>query len=491
MPVNIYARIRPMLPFEFGQANIVDTDENTLSLVPPIGDVSFKPISFTFTAISEQGSTNEDCFILIAEPMVRAVLEGFDAVLMAYGQTGCGKTYTMLGKPSRGIVGLIPRCSQYILEEGDGNSRPIVQLSVVEAYSTSMKKIEFFDLLQPFNNDVPWDKMKGSTNLEVKKAIHIKIMNTKMAYENIVRAQNSGHVAPTGKNPESSRGHTFYMIKCTPQQDEDAVLIVPPATFVFIDLAGSEGETALTPEFCATHSKEEVMSRRMEGGVINSGLSAIQAMFRELGKTGKIAKIGRVGVRRILCEYIDASCHLSVMFMLSPAHFNAAATTSTLTFAKAAALIKVKPEKRAKKMNWEKLSKMQERQLTQLKQMKEKLTKLLSGDTGGDSEEAGNNDTDERASYDCRPDEDLMKAKIKDLNPRELEARIVNTETLITIATKDSKLVLKNIDTYIAYLQKKQAALQDVVNKLVKGIEKQMEKWDKQDHPERFEMPLD
>jgi kinesin family protein 3/17 len=490
MPVNIYARIRPMLPFEFGQANIVDTDEGTLSLVPPIGDTSFKPITFTFTAISEQGSTNEDCFVLIAEPMVQAVLEGFDAVLMAYGQTGCGKTYTMLGKPSRGIVGLIPRCSQFILENEKNGPRPIVQLSVVEAYSTSMKKIEFFDLLQPYNNDVPWDKMKGSTNLETKNAIQIKIANTKMAYDNIVRAQNSGHLAPTGKNPESSRGHTFYLIKCTPQQDEDSVMIIPPATFVFIDLAGSEGETALAPEFCATHSKEDVMTRRMEGGVINSGLSAIQAMFRELGKTGKIAKIGRVGVRRILCEYIDASCHLSVMFMLSPAHFNAAATTSTLTFAKAASLIKVKPEKRAKKVNWAKVAKMQEKQITQLNLMKEKMTKLLAGEQEELVEDVGDGG-DKSQQYECRSEEKLMAAKIKDLNPYELEVRILNTQTIIETVKRETKLNTKNVEAYIDYLQKKQASLQSAVEKLVKRIEKQMKAWEKQDHPERYEMPLD
>ena len=55
----------------------------------------------------------------------------------------------MLGKPSRGVIGLIPRCSQFILENEENGPKPIVELSVVEAYSTSMKKIEFFDLLQP------------------------------------------------------------------------------------------------------------------------------------------------------------------------------------------------------------------------------------------------------------------------------------------------------------------------------------------------------
>ena len=36
-----------------------------------------------------------------------------------------------------------------------------------------------------------------------------------------------------------------------------------------------------------------------------------------------------------------------------------------------------------------------------------------------------------------------------------------------------------------------QTSLQDAVEKLVKKIEKQMKAWEKKDHPERFEMPLD
>ena len=69
-------------------------------------------------------------------------------------------------------------------------------------------------------------------------------------------------------------------------------------------------------------------------GVINNGLSAIQSIFRELGKHGKVAKVGKVGVRRILLDYISNKTALSVMFMLSPAAFNVGPTTSTLYFAK-------------------------------------------------------------------------------------------------------------------------------------------------------------
>merc|ERR1712224_168647 len=109
-----------------------------------------------------------------------------------------------------------------------------------------------------------------------------------------------------------------------------------------------------------------VMVRRMEGGVINNGLTAIKGIFGELTKKGKLAQINKVGIRRILLNYVDANCHMSVMFMMSPAEFNAAATTSTLYFAKAAQLVKTIPQKAKIRVNFKKVAGQQKEQIEAL-----------------------------------------------------------------------------------------------------------------------------
>jgi len=340
MPVFIYARIRPMLPFEKGQMNILESKGVDLTVLPPPGE-TFEPKTFSFTAISERNTTNVDCFNLVAKSMCDSVLEGFNAVLLAYGQTGCGKTFTMLGKAPN-VVGVIPRALDYLLEK---EPSPQLEMSVVEAYSRNVMKIELFDLLHDKNQTgADWDIKKGSTTLTVKQATTIKLRDGEHGRQVIEKAQSAGHYAPTGKNPFSSRGHCMFLVKVIPEAVGTS--ITDPSTFVFVDLAGSEGETALTPAFCAAHTQEVVLMRRMEGGVINSGLSAIQSIFRELGKNGKVAKVGKTGVRRILLDYVNANTAMSVMFMLSPAAFNVGPTTSTLYFAKSAALVKVKPKKK-------------------------------------------------------------------------------------------------------------------------------------------------
>ena len=46
-----------------------------------------------------------------AFPLVESVIKGYNGTIFAYGQTGCGKTHTMLGVPSdQQLRGIIPNC---------------------------------------------------------------------------------------------------------------------------------------------------------------------------------------------------------------------------------------------------------------------------------------------------------------------------------------------------------------------------------------------
>jgi len=62
-------------------------------------------------------STQEDVYDSTAKSATCSVLEGYNATILAYGQTGTGKTHTMEGfkysgsDPHRGIV---PRCMEEI-----------------------------------------------------------------------------------------------------------------------------------------------------------------------------------------------------------------------------------------------------------------------------------------------------------------------------------------------------------------------------------------
>lgn len=52
---------------------------------------------FTFDRVYDDESTQEQVYAETARLSVISALEGYNATIMAYGQTGTGKTYTMEG----------------------------------------------------------------------------------------------------------------------------------------------------------------------------------------------------------------------------------------------------------------------------------------------------------------------------------------------------------------------------------------------------------
>lgn len=73
--------------------------------------------SFKFDYCYDEDSTQAYVYENTAKPAVISTLEGYNATILAYGQTGTGKTYTMEGfqysgqHPERGIV---PRAMEEI-----------------------------------------------------------------------------------------------------------------------------------------------------------------------------------------------------------------------------------------------------------------------------------------------------------------------------------------------------------------------------------------
>merc|ERR1712129_160235 len=125
--------------------------------------------------------------------------------------------------------------------------------------------------------------------------------------------------------------------------------------FVMLDCAGSEGESAFTPQFRAMVTPQVLLCRRLEAGTINTGLSQLQVICNELRKMGKLSQTIGNGLRRVLHPFIDTKTFLSVLFALSPSVNNAKPTESTLKFAVTAGMVKVKPVKAEVSLNVEKL----------------------------------------------------------------------------------------------------------------------------------------
>lgn len=64
-----------------------------------------KNIQFVYDRVFPEAATNEEVFCYTTRDLIDILMDGCNCSVFAYGATGAGKTYTMLGKPdSPGIT---------------------------------------------------------------------------------------------------------------------------------------------------------------------------------------------------------------------------------------------------------------------------------------------------------------------------------------------------------------------------------------------------
>ena len=116
--------------------------------------------TFPFDRVYDINSTQEEVYTHTAKEAVLSTLEGYNATLLAYGQTGTGKTHTMEGfsysgnDPERGIV---PRAMEEIFRFIQNKSNP---------KSTFMVRTSYLQIY----NDVITDLLKHErTSLQIRQ----------------------------------------------------------------------------------------------------------------------------------------------------------------------------------------------------------------------------------------------------------------------------------------------------------------------------------
>ncbi|GIQ88952.1 kinesin-like protein, partial [Kipferlia bialata] len=81
-------------------------------------------------------TTQQDVFKQVAKPLCDNVIAGFNGCCIAYGQTGAGKTYTVVGE-TEGTKGIAPRAAEYLFEQIKRNEHTkttTVEMSFFELY---------------------------------------------------------------------------------------------------------------------------------------------------------------------------------------------------------------------------------------------------------------------------------------------------------------------------------------------------------------------
>lgn len=274
-------------------------------------------------------SPQADIFEFSIRSTVSDVLAGYNGTVFAYGQTGAGKSYTMMGNMEDSLnKGIIPRIVEQLFaafQTAPQHMEFTVKVGYMEIY---MERIR--DLLNPQRDNlaIHEDKIHG---VYVKDLTEAYANSAEEVYAYLQIGQRSRVTAATNMNQESSRSHSVFVI--TISQKDTITGTQKSGVLYLVDLAGSEkvGKTGATGQTLEEAKK------------INRSLSALGMVINSLtdGKSSHIPYRDSK-LTRILQESLGGNSRTTLIINCSPSSYNDTETVSTLRFGMRAKTIKNK-----------------------------------------------------------------------------------------------------------------------------------------------------
>ncbi|KAJ3562547.1 hypothetical protein NPX13_g8528 [Xylaria arbuscula] len=233
--IKVVARFRPQnkVELESGGEPIVSFDGDDTCAINSLEAAG----SFTFDRVFDMKVKQHEIFDYSIRPTVDDILNGYNGTVFAYGQTGAGKSYTMMGTSIEDDVGkgITPRIVEQIFTS-ILSSPPTIEYTVRVSYmEIYMERIR--DLLAPQNDNLPVHEEKNR-GVYVKGLLEIYVSSVEEVFEVMKRGGNARAVAATKMNQESSRSHSIFVITVTQKNLETGSM--KSGQLFLVDLAGSE-----------------------------------------------------------------------------------------------------------------------------------------------------------------------------------------------------------------------------------------------------------
>lgn len=288
------------------------------------------------------GSNNRTVYDLAAKRHVFSAMEGFNAVIFAYGQTASGKTFTLSGSDEE--PGIIPRAMRDVFGyiKATPDREYLLRASYIEIYNE-----QIHDLLASGvgATRVPVTLQGTGFNVTMTPLREEVVTSLKAVKEVMERGESNRRTASTDWNERSSRSHSVFRlviesrervlegaattgVPSTPSGSRlhvDGAQGVRMSTLSLIDLAGSEK---------ATSDKE----RTKEAKYINTSLLTLGTVIGTLAENASKGKSDHVPFRnskltRMLQPSLSGDARISVICTINTAPSAVSESLSTLGFA--------------------------------------------------------------------------------------------------------------------------------------------------------------
>ncbi|KAL1417753.1 hypothetical protein MTO96_026526 [Rhipicephalus appendiculatus] len=354
--VNVAVRVRPLSERESETSSIVRVvDDRCLVFDPKAEAEPFyfqgqracgglvkpnKDQTFMFDQVFDENKDNEYVFERTTKEMLTTLLEGCNCSVFAYGATGAGKTFTMLGSEKcPGVVSLtaseLYRRVDKLRSEGQSCD---VAVAYLEVYNEVVR-----DLLCPNGPSlvVRDDPAKGIaiSNLSIHK-----VKESGALFELLLKGNRNRTQHATDANSESSRSHAIFQVYVTQTENVTSVSKgIRVSKMSFVDLAGSERAAAVN---------KNIKDRIREGTKINLSLLALGNCIDALSKGGA-QRVPYRGSKltHILKDSLGGTCRTLMIAAVSPSKLSYTDTHNTLKYAERAMKIELQAKKNVLNVN--------------------------------------------------------------------------------------------------------------------------------------------
>ncbi|KAA0173549.1 hypothetical protein FNF27_05044 [Cafeteria roenbergensis] len=286
---KVAIRVRPPVPRElhgdrpFQNVVRVDHAERRITISENLAAVEeegysgapgpYSTHTFTFDHVYGQDCTQKKVYETTAKAVVESSLQGYNATIFAYGQTGTGKTYTMEGFDSRDARGIIPRAIEQIFQHITSSVSPrmrfLVRASYLQIYNENIS-----DLLKPERTSllIREDKRKG---VYVEGLSEWVVRSPQEIYGLMERGGAMRATGSTRMNHLSSRSHAVFII------------IAEQSETTYLDEDGQE---------LSVEQFHRLVKSRAHG---DDGLKRLEANVRQMFKVGKLNLVDLAGSERV------------------------------------------------------------------------------------------------------------------------------------------------------------------------------------------------
>jgi len=344
--VKVVARIRPRLSKEAHFLDGVEAslDRRSVVLNPKQGDKKTFAFDQVFDARETHGSQLA-IFDSFGRELVNQSLTGYNVCVFAYGHTGTGKSYTMLGdgavagsSSSAAHAGLIPRCLRAVFQAHRQQPQSHGHRYSCEYYEVYNEQIK--DLLQPARS-----QRTRKVHVHPKHGVRVENLTISVVqsaddalslleFGNQMRA-----VAATTMNARSSRSHAIFTFRHERLgQSSEADSQGCQSTMTFVDLAGKEDQSA---------SKNQAMQFR-EMCAINTSLFHLARLISKLSEGSARAERSLSDFRNskltlLLSPALVGNSRTALVATMAPSQCYFEDSLSTCSFASSVKRVKTRP----------------------------------------------------------------------------------------------------------------------------------------------------